>query len=273
MEPLVLPAQAGWQWIIMGFRLFRAYAAIWLLLLFIYWMALIVLSSIPVAGAAVMPLLMPSISAGLMVAARAASRREPPSLRHIFEPLARNRKAQLLLGAANLAGSLLALAVPALLDGGAFYKGIPQSGDKAQMMQDFPAYARGFAAVLAAFTPTMLALWFAPALVHWRGMSPGKALFFSFFACLRNWRPFLVYGLGWLFFISFVPAVLILLLAALFTADLRGVTVVSFVVMPYVFVVMGAIACSFYATYLSVFPEPAAPPSGPPPVDAAPPAG
>jgi hypothetical protein len=273
MEPQVLPAQAGWQWIITGFRLFRPYAALWLLLLFIYWMALLVLSSIPLVGAAVMPMLMPALTAGLMVASRAAGRREAPTLRHIFEPLASNRKAQLTLGAVNLAGSLLALAAPALIDGGAFYKGIPQTADRAQMVKDFPAYARGFAAVLAAFTPTMLALWFAPALVHWRGMSPGKALFFSFFACLRNWRPFLVYGLGWLFFISFVPAMLVLLLAALFTADMRGVTIVSFVVMPYLFVVMGAIACSFYATYLGVFPETAAPPSGPAPVDAAPPAG
>ena len=33
-------------------------------------------------------------------------------------------------------------------------------------------------------------------LVAWQGMSPAKALFFSFFASLRNWRAATVYTLG-----------------------------------------------------------------------------
>jgi hypothetical protein len=281
MEPLVLPARAGWQWITLGFQLFRAYAALWLLLLFFYWMALITLSSVPVIGAVAALVLMPGISGGLMVACEAASRRQPPSLRHIFEPLARNRKAQLQLGMVYLAGSALALGASALVDGGTFFKGPPRAAERAQMMREFPAYIRGMATAMAVFTPAMLALWFAPALVHWRNMSPGKALFFSFFACVRNWRAFLVYGLGLGLLFILGPMVIGALLALLLTADMRGITVASFVVMPYLFVVMGAMACSFYVTWRTVFPEPPREPGNEPakenpantPVDAEPGAG
>ena len=37
--------------------------------------------------------------------------------------------------------------------------------------------------------------WFAPALVALRGATAVEAMKLSFFACLRNWVPFLVYGL------------------------------------------------------------------------------
>jgi hypothetical protein len=35
-----------------------------------------------------------------------------------------------------------------------------------------------------------MAYWYAPVLAGWHGLSPAKALFFSFVACLRNWRAF-----------------------------------------------------------------------------------
>jgi uncharacterized membrane protein len=66
---------------------------------------------------------------------------------------------------------------------------------------------------LALSIPIYMALWFAPALVVLRGMAPVAALQESFFGCLKNILPFLVYsivlmvlgivasiplGLGWL---------------------------------------------------------------------------
>jgi uncharacterized membrane protein len=37
--------------------------------------------------------------------------------------------------------------------------------------------------------------WFAPALVAIQGATAVQAMKLSFFSCLRNWVPFLVYGL------------------------------------------------------------------------------
>lgn len=37
-----------------------------------------------------------------------------------------------------------------------------------------------------------MATWFAPVLVTWKNMAVGKAIFYSFFGCLRNWLAILV---------------------------------------------------------------------------------
>ena len=37
-----------------------------------------------------------------------------------------------------------------------------------------------------------MATWFSPALVAWKNMTIGKATFYSFFGCLRNWLPILI---------------------------------------------------------------------------------
>ena len=36
-----------------------------------------------------------------------------------------------------------------------------------------------------------------------------KALFFSFIACARNWRPFLTYGLGVAFISAILPGIVL----------------------------------------------------------------
>ena len=46
--------------------------------------------------------------------------------------------------------------------------------------------------------PISRPFWHAPALVHWGGHPPAKALFFSLVACWRNRGAFVVYALGWL---------------------------------------------------------------------------
>lgn len=42
------------------------------------------------------------------------------------------------------------------------------------------------------YTLGQMATWFAPALVTWKNMTAGKAIFYSFFGCLRNWLAIIV---------------------------------------------------------------------------------
>lgn len=255
MNPIILPAIHGWLWVLQGFALFRAYAALWLLLLFFYWTTMVLVGTVPLVGPLLCLCLVPGVSAGLMVACRAAQQRQPPVLRHIFEPFQRDRRAQFRLGLAYMGGFVAALALSALFDGGLFLRAwlVGYEGDPRQATALYP----GMLACVALFSPVVLAFWFAPPLVHWRGMAPAKAVFFSFFAALRNWRAFLVYCLGWMFFVMAVPAVLAIILGLVLSPDMRGVTVASFVIVPYYFAVLGAVVCSFYASYAAVFPEPA----------------
>jgi len=259
MEPAALPALHGWLWVMHGFALFRAYAALWLLLLFLYWVALLLSGLIPLVGPLAALCLIPGIGAGLMVACQAAQQRQAPTLRHVIEPLRRNRKGQLQLGLVYLAGTLVALAASSVADGGLFLRASLFGVERAVVMQAAPAFTLAFFVFMVVLAPVMVGFWFAPALVHWQGMPPAKALFFSFFACLRNWRPFLVYALGWLFFLGTVPILIVFVLGLVLPADLRSATLASFIVMPYMLVVLGAMVCSFYSTYVAIFSDRQAP--------------
>ena len=46
--------------------------------------------------------------------------------------------------------------------------------------------------------PLSLLFWHAPGLVHWHGVPPVKALFFSLMACVRNVGACLVFLFSWL---------------------------------------------------------------------------
>ena len=46
------------------------------------------------------------------------------------------------------------------------------------------------------FIPLAMALWFAPALVVIHDVQPWPAMKASLVVCLKNWAPFLVYGLA-----------------------------------------------------------------------------
>jgi hypothetical protein len=75
--------------------------------------------------------------------------------------------------------------------------------------------------------PLMMAYWYAPVLAAWHGLSPAKALFFSFVACARNWRAFLVYSLAILVVATLVPGLLLGILAALLPDGAALLTVLA----------------------------------------------
>jgi uncharacterized membrane protein len=67
----------------------------------------------------------------------------------------------------------------------------------------------------ALLVPLLMALWFAPALVYFHNETPVDALKISFIACLKNWLPFLLYGVLMLivFVIASIPFMLGFLVA------------------------------------------------------------
>ena len=59
---------------------------------------------------------------------------------------------------------------------------------------------------VALYIPLSMATWFAPALVTFHGMEALPAMKCSFMGCVRNFLPFLVYGL--LLFVIAIAAVI-----------------------------------------------------------------
>jgi uncharacterized membrane protein len=113
------------------------------------------------------------------------------------------------VGACNLAGTVvITLACAAVLGGGVFM---------AVMRGGIEGAGLSIASLLIALllvaglsVPLAMATWFAPALIALHGVAPGAALKASFFACLRNWMPFLIYGIVLLVlcFVAAIPAFL-----------------------------------------------------------------
>ena len=76
---------------------------------------------------------------------------------------------------------------------------------------------------LALLLPLLMALWFSPALVYFHNEAPLDALKISFFASLRNWLPFLVYGI--LMLMLFVVAAIPLMLGFLVAGPLALISI------------------------------------------------
>ena len=105
--------------------------------------------------------------------------------------------------------------------------------------------------ILIAYIPFLMAMWFAIPLIGWKDMSLGKAMFYSFFAFARNFRPFLVYFGIWIALVFGFPY----LIAALF-GIVAGQGIATFVVFVFSFILSVLIYCSFYPTYRDIFGRP-----------------
>ena len=267
METKTVPALHGWLWVLHGFALFRTHPVIWLLTLMFYWLSLVVVSSVPAIGPLVATVLVPGLSAGFMAAARAAQGKQLPLPSILIGPLRQNARPQLILGLMYIVALVLILGFAALIDGGALFRLMLLGGRLSEDVLRTPGLQAAGVLALLLYAPVMLAFWFAPALALWHDMSPAKALFFSFFAGLRNTRAFLVYGLGWALFAAVIPVLLGMLLGLLMPRGPAMQSLMAIVVTPYMMAVACAMICSFYSSYVAIFtqePKPAEAPAEPP---------
>lgn len=196
MQALTLPARHGWRWLVEGFRLFRQNHGMLAFLVVSYWLLMALLNIIPWAGTVITTLCIPAFSVSLMNACRSIERGTPLHPRVLFSGFKSNLPSLLTLGGVYLVASLCILGIAALADDGVLLR-LMLAGQRPteEAIADGGFLLASQIALLLA-CPLMMAYWYAPVLAAWHGFSAGKALFFSFVACLRNWRAFLVYSLA-----------------------------------------------------------------------------
>lgn len=248
MQARVVETRRGALWLAEGWRLFRAAPLGWLALVFAYWIIMTLVSVLPIIGVAAASVMVPAFSVGFMAAARAASRRAPVELGLLFEGFRHHLKSQLILGAIYFACLGLLLAATTLADDGTLARWMltGRRPDEEAMQSDGFLSALSLAALL--YVPVLMMFWFAPPLAAWHGTGPAKALFFSFFACLLNWRPFLAYGAASAFFALALPlAVLFILMMASFKVAAMSL------VFPLLLALLPTLFASFYASYRDIF--------------------
>ena len=251
MQARRLPAIRGWNWIAEGFGLFRTNPALLTFLVFGYWLTLIFLNLMPLIGVVLAPLAVPALSVGVMNGCRALERKGDNGFGLLYSGFARNRNALFVLGGLYLAGSLAVFAASALFDGGALL-GIMMAGQEPpEGLLHSDRLMMSLQITLALMVPVMMAFWFAPMLAAWDDVPPAKALFFSFIACLRNWRAFFAYTACALFFGGILPGILLGVLVAIVpgTASVAS----TLFMLPLMFVLAPTLVASFYVSYRDVF--------------------
>jgi len=100
--------------------------------------------------------------------------------------------------------------------------------------------------------PTLMALWWAPALVVFQDARLVGALTASFRAALANWRPAARYAIGVFIMGAIVPTLLTAILALLIPAPLNAMFA-AVLVLPYVAFFVATLHISDYVSYRDVF--------------------
>jgi hypothetical protein len=283
MQAHRVQARRGLDWIVEGYRLFRRSPAIVLLLIFAYLSLLSLAAALPLAASCVVAVLLPAFSVVPLAAFRQLDRGEPVTFPGLFAGFRNNLPALLRLGLLYLLWTGVSLGLSALADDGQYLK-IALLGDPA------PDASAGVAAVgsqpaaqkgaddavqvngaqllfLAAVSPVLIGLWFAPMLAAWHRLSALQSLFFAVVACLRNYRAFLVYFASLLVVGCAVAIVMAILAAILSTVLPEARDVLGRLILTVLFLMATS---ANYLSYRDIFfdgvPDTAAPASAPPAV-------
>ena len=255
----LLHAGRGWRWLAAGWALFRVSPIGWLALVFGYYllMSLIGLIPIPFLGMVIAMVLVPGLSMSFMVASRHAARGEAVRVPLLFSGLRAQTQKQLQLGVIYFVALMVLMAFTALSDQGALMQLFLEGKRPLAAGPEAQQLVSGLSLAALLYTPIMLLFWFAPALVAWHAMSVPKALFFSFFACIINWRAFLTYGLACILVLFLLPLA-VLLSIVLITGGRVQPEVMGWM-FPFLLSLLPTLFASFYVSYRDIFDD--SPPS------------
>lgn len=235
----LLKARTGWDWILNGLTLFRKRPFFLTNLLFVYLIGMMLLSVIPFVGRILPVLISPVFTFLFMYACFSIDVEERIAFRELFHVLNRTITLRLIMvGGVYLLFALFVAGVLFLFSRNSFDE------------LSSPGLVGVFIVsglIFIAYIPFAMATWFAVPLIGWKNMSPGKALFYSFFTVAREYRPFVVYVLCWMFgftLLSFVSGVL---------NSLMGQSVSAFVTFVLSIIMLVSMYCSFYFTYRDIF--------------------
>lgn len=253
VQARLVAAASGWRWLAVGWKLFKASPVMWLMLVSAYWMLMTVVSIFPFIGLVAALILVPGFSIAFMAASQAAARGEPITLSLIFAGF-RDRacaRSEVVLGVTYLVLMGLVLASSALADDGALARWLVTGARPSNEVFQSDPFLLALVIAATAYMPVMMLMWFSPTLVAWHAMPAGKALFFSLFACLMNWRAFTMYGIASALVLIVVPIVVLFILLLVSGGSLRPALMA--IMFPLVFSLMPVMFASFYASYRDIF--------------------
>ncbi len=202
MNIRTVDAVHGWRWLVQGVVIFRKNPAQWLLLIATLYAGSRILLLLPFIGLAAI-LVTPNFLAGLAHGAQALEEGKPLRFGYLASGFLKSGAQLVTIGGVSLVGHFLMLIAMAAVAGEAL-SGIAQTMAAGAITADTVNAMRAAAPrlLLSALIglgislPIMLAVWFSPLLVFFDDMKPVPAMLLSFWACVKNVLPLLVYSIA-----------------------------------------------------------------------------
>lgn len=239
-----VPASTGALWVRDGWRLLARQPLGLPAMVVVYMMMLLVpaLLPLPFIGLAISGVLAPFATLALLAACREVDHKRAPTMAVFAQPF-RDEKVRVPLFRLGLLNAALLIVVATL----ATVLGPPEPATPPISLQDIQLDALVLQLVL--YTPVLMLMWFAPPLVGWHAMGPGKAMFGSVVACWRNKWALLVYALT----ASALMLAVSLVSVSIFSALVSSGQTLSVLLAPIALLLMTILQASFYVMYRSIF--------------------
>lgn len=196
MEIHQVHAKQGLQWILSGFYMFRRAPLAWVFVCFTLMLIAISMSLIPLLGKFIFTLVSPVFLAGIMLGCKDMEQGKSLDMTHFFVAFRTNAVPLITIGGIYLIGQILIIGLVMLI-GGSQMTDMMLYGkrvDESELMGVMSSFLTSSLIALTLSIPLMMASWFSPLLVVFDNVPPIIAMQKSFFACLRNFIPFQLYG-------------------------------------------------------------------------------
>lgn len=196
MEIHQVHGKQGLQWILSGFYLFRKAPLAWVFVCFTLMLIAMAMSFIPLLGKFVFTLISPVFLAGIMLGCKDMEQGKPIELKHLFVSFRTNPAPLITIGGIYLIGQILIIGLVMLIGGSQMTDMLlyGKRVDESELMGVMSNMLTSSLIALTLSIPLMMASWFSPLLVVFHNIPPIVAMQRSFFACLRNFIPFQLYG-------------------------------------------------------------------------------
>lgn len=205
-EPKRKPIGHAWLWIKQGFQLFKAAPWQWILTTIVGFIIFLAMAFIPIIGQLISMLSTYIWLAGIMIGCHAAyTHQDKFSLKYLFAGF--KNQAGKLVGLSVIMTLLSIIIMLAAMGPMYFSLLMGEEPDMAMSQAQSIKLLLSILIAVAVMLPLMMAVWFAPALIVLNQVPLFKAMKMSFFGCLKNFLPFLIYGLiGFvLYIVAFIP--------------------------------------------------------------------
>ena len=213
MKLNLVPARTGATWVRLGLKTFWRQPLAFISLFFLLMALISTVSLLPLLGSVLAPVLLPFMTLGLMVATSVActdnaegvgtaGHAQRPTGSAMFVAVVAAMRTEwrslVKLGVISAVYFVLAVLLTTFIDGGQLAKAylLDEALTPEIMASSDFQVARMF--LMCLNLPLSLAMWHAPALVHWHGVEPVKSIFFSVVAVFRNFGAYALFGLAWL---------------------------------------------------------------------------